>query len=189
MCGSRYRLSEFPAGALSGSPCAAPQAQCDRRPTTNEKNFVACRILLPAVSLAFTAGQTIAAGSGIADMHAKQPLETRRRRGDIHHVDWIASYEGGPSGTAYHAQTAYDAPLHDPYVIPGSRIRAIVRVRYDMTVLDRVDLVFTDLPGHNLVVVHTTVGNAGIRRDIYQLRHLPACVPAREGNRQPPPDR
>jgi len=101
------------------------------------------------------------------------PLETRRQPSDIQHVDWIASYEGGPSGTAYHAETAYDAPLHDPYVIqngvdkglvfledehdrrvkryviPGSRIRAIVRVRYDMTVLDRADLVFTALPGHN----------------------------------------
>jgi hypothetical protein len=42
-----------------------------------------------------------------------------------------------------------------------------------MTVLDRADLVFTDVPGQNLVLVHTTAKNAGIftSSDVYPLAY------------------
>ncbi|MFM0148077.1 hypothetical protein [Paraburkholderia sp. RL18-085-BIA-A] len=155
------------------------------------------RRLLLAVFLAFTTGQTIAASSGTADMHARRTLETKRKPSDMKGVDWIASYELGPLRTAYQAETACAAPLDDPYVmehgadkglvflkdqrnrrvkrfaVPGARIRAIVHVKYNMTVLDRADLVFTDLPGQNLVLVHTTIENAGIftSSDIYPLAY------------------
>ncbi|MFL9966073.1 hypothetical protein PQR02_34700 [Paraburkholderia sediminicola] len=155
------------------------------------------RRLLLAVFLAFTTGKTIAASSGTADMHAGRIPETRRQPSDIKGVDWIASYESGPLRIVYQAETGCGAPLDDPYVIehgadkglvflkdqhdrrvnqysvPGTRIRAIVHVKYEMTVLDRADLVFTDLPGQNLVLVHTTIENAGIftSSDIYPLAY------------------
>lgn len=155
------------------------------------------RLLLLAVFLAITTDLSMAASSGSADMHAARPLKTQRQPSDIDGVDWIASYEVGPLRTVYQAETACGAPLDDPYVIdrgadrglvflkdqhdrrvkryavPGARIRAIVHVKYDMAVFDRADLVFADVPGHNLVLVHTTVENAGIftSSDVYPLAY------------------
>ncbi|MEW9585699.1 hypothetical protein [Paraburkholderia sp. DGU8] len=155
------------------------------------------RLLLLAVFLAITTDLSIAASSGAADMHAARTLKTQREPSDIEGVDWIASYEIGPLRAVYQAETACGAPLGDPYVIdrdadrglvvlkdqhdrrvkryavPGARIRAIVHVKYDMAVLDRADLVFTDVPGQNIVLIHTTVENAGIftSSDVYPLAY------------------
>jgi ABC-type amino acid transport substrate-binding protein len=156
------------------------------------------RLLPLALFLAFAAGQAIAAGSTATEArHTKGVEHTERRPSDIDGVDWIASYEAGPLPAAYRAQTACGLPLDDPYVIqrdadkglvflkeqhdrrvkqytvPGARVRAIVHVKYDMAVLDRADLVFTDRPGANLVLVHTTAENAGIfiSSDIYPLAY------------------
>jgi hypothetical protein len=153
------------------------------------------RLLPLAVFLAFAIGQAMAAGSNTAHARTRETVETKRQPSDVTGVDWVASYESGPRYAAYHAETACDAPRdyryateHDAdkglvflkdwhdrrvkqYTIPGARIRAIVHVKYDMTVLDRADLIFTDRPGQNLVVVHTTIGNAGIftSSDVYAL--------------------
>ena len=53
------------------------------------------------------------------------------------------------------------------YTIPRERIRAIVRIKHDMDVLDRVDLVFTRTV---LVFVHTSHSNAGLftGSDVYE---------------------
>ncbi|WP_206950650.1 hypothetical protein [Trinickia acidisoli] len=161
------------------------------------------RLLPLAVFLAVTAGQAMAAdSSNMADTHTRGTVATKRQPSDIKGVDWTASYESGPLPTAYRAEAACGAPLNDPYVIahgadkglvflvdqhdrrvkqytvPGARIRAIVHVKYEMTALDRADLVFTDRPGQNLVVVHTTIENAGIftSSDIYPLAYRHGTV-------------
>lgn len=149
--------------------------------------------LLPlAVFLALTATHTLAAGSDPATTP-----ETRHERSDRDGVDWIASYEPGPLRAAYRARTLCGAPLNDPYVIehgadkglvflkdqhdrrvkaytiPGARIRAIVHIKYATNAPDWVDLVFTDRPGRNLVLVHTGIENAGIftSSDVYPLAY------------------
>jgi hypothetical protein len=152
-----------------------------------------------AVFLAFSSGQAIAAGSNTADMFAAASgaVETKRQPSDMDGVDWIASYEPGPLATPYQAETASTAPVTDSYArerdadrglvflkdqhdrrvkqytIPGASIRAIVHIRYDMSVLDRIDLVFTSGPSHNLIAVHTATANAGIftGSDIYPLEY------------------
>jgi hypothetical protein len=154
--------------------------------------------LLPlALCLAFASGQAIAAGSDVADTHATPVVKAERHASDIEGVDWVASYEAGPLPVDYRAETACGLPLNDPYVVQrdadkglvfrkdqhdrrakqytvaGARIRAIIRVKYDMAVLDRVDLVFTDSPSENLILVHTTTENAGIftSSDVYPLAY------------------
>jgi hypothetical protein len=154
--------------------------------------------LLPlALFLAFASGQAIAAGSNVTDTHTKRVVKAERHASDIEGADWVASYEAGPLPVDYHAETACSLPLNDPYVVQrdadkglvfrkdqrdrrvkqytvaGARIRAIVRVKYDMDVLDRADLVFTDRPNENLILVHTTTENAGIftSSDVYPLAY------------------
>lgn len=155
------------------------------------------RLLPLAVFLAFAAGQAIAAGSDIAGTPTKGRVETKREPSDIDGVDWIATYEPGPLRAAYRAETLCGLPLNDPYVIqrgadkglvflkdqhdrrvraytiPGARIRAIVHIKYSTNAPDRADLVFTDRPGQNLVLVHTDIENAGIftSSDIYPLAY------------------
>lgn len=154
--------------------------------------------LLPlALLLAFATGQAIAAGSDVTDTHTKRVVKAERHASDIEGVDWVASYEAGPLSVDYHAETACSLPLNDPYVVQhdadkglvfledqrdrrvkqytvaGARIRAIVHVEYDMDVLDRADLVFTDRPSENLILVHTTTENAGIftSSEVYPLAY------------------
>jgi len=155
------------------------------------------RLLPLALFLAFATGQAIAAGSNVTARHTKGVVQTERQPSDIEGVDWVASYEAGPLPVAYRAETACGLPLDDPYAIergadkglvfleaqhgrrvrqytvPGARIRAIVHVEYDMAVLDRADLVFTDRPRENLILVHTTAENTGIftSSDIYPLAY------------------
>lgn len=155
------------------------------------------RLLPLALFLAFATGQAIAAGSDATDTHAKPVAQAERHASDIDGVDWVASYEAGPLPVDYHAETACALPLNDPYVVQrdadkglifrkdehdrrvkqytvaGARIRAIVRVKYNMAALDRTDLVFTDSPSENLILVHTTTENAGIftSSDIYPLAY------------------
>jgi hypothetical protein len=154
--------------------------------------------LLPlALFLAFAAGPAIAAGSDTTATPTKGRVATLREPSDIDGVDWVASYEPGPLRAAYRAETLCGAPLNDPYVIehgadkglvflknqhdrrvkeyaiPGARIRAIVHINYGTDAADRADLVFTDRPGQNLVLVHTTVENAGIftSSEVYPLAY------------------
>lgn len=154
--------------------------------------------LLPlAVCLAFTAGHAIAASSSTAEMRKKAWVATKHEPSDIDGVDWVASYEPGPLRAAYRAETLCSLPLNDPYVIerdadkglvflkdqhdrrvkeytiPGGRIRAIVHIKYGTNAPDRADLVFTDGRGRNLVLIHTTIENAGIftSSDVYPLAY------------------
>lgn len=155
------------------------------------------RLLPLAAFLAFTAGQAIAAGSDTIGTHTKGWVETKREPSDIDGVDWVASYEPGPLRAAYRAETLCGLPLNDPYVIergadkglvflknhhdrrvkeytiPGARIRAIVHIKYGTNAPDRADLIFTDRAGQNLVLVHTTIENAGIftSSDVYPLAY------------------
>ena len=119
-------------------------------------------------------------------------VKTERVHSDVDGVDFVASYEPGPLPKDYEAEAESSLPDTDPYVtqrdadkgliylkdkndqavkryvIPRGQIRAVVHVRYDMVVLDKADLVFTD---RNLILVHTTATNAGIFTvsDIYPL--------------------
>lgn len=56
----------------------------------------------------------------------------------------------------------------EEFVIPHEDISAVVRIRYDMDVYDRTDVVFTQ---ENVVMVHTTMSNAGLftSSDVYVL--------------------
>jgi hypothetical protein len=111
---------------------------------------------------------------------------------DIDGIDLLVSCEPGPIATDYAAETASGVPLTDPYAvardadkglidlmsrggkqvkrygIPRQRIRAIVKIKYEMDVLDRADLIFT---ASRLVLVHTFTTNAGIFTvsDVYEL--------------------
>lgn len=160
------------------------------------------RLFPLALFLAVATGQAIAAGAHTPHPHAKRAFAIQRQPSDAEGVDWIASYEPGPLPHAYRAETACSAPPDDPYVIEhdgdkglvflegehdrrvkqyivqGARIRAIVHVKYDMTVLDRADLVFTDWPGDNLILVRTTADNAGIfvTSDVYPLAYRHGAV-------------
>lgn len=157
------------------------------------------RLLPLALVLAFAAGPAMAASSNTAATPTKGWVKTIREPSDIDGVDWVASYEPGPLHAAYRAETSSGAPLNDPYVIehgadkglvflknqhdrrvkaytiPGARIRAIVHINYGTSKdsADRADLVFTDRPGQNLVLVHTTIENAGIftSSDVYPLAY------------------
>jgi hypothetical protein len=111
---------------------------------------------------------------------------------DIADVDLIVSCDPGQPATDYTAETASGVPLTDPYAvtrgvaeglvslmsrggkrvktysIPRQSIRGVVRMKYDMDVLDRVDLVFTR---RHLALIHTSTANAGIFTvsDVYEL--------------------
>jgi hypothetical protein len=66
------------------------------------------------------------------------------------------------------------------YRIARARIRMAHRVRYDMDVLDRIDVIET--LDRALVVVHTSTGNAGIftHSDVWELSNassLPPSIP------------
>jgi hypothetical protein len=121
-------------------------------------------------------------------------VRTERLPGAIDTVDLVVSYEPGPPAANYEAEAGSDVPDTDPYAIErgankgliflkaeGGRqvkrysiakgqIRAIVRVKPDMTVLERADLVFT---GESVVLIHTFTSNAGIftSSDIYPLAY------------------
>jgi hypothetical protein len=105
---------------------------------------------------------------------------------------FIVSCDIGPITADYAAETSSGVPSSDPYVVsrggsgglirlmnqggkqtqqytlPHGDIRAIVRVKFDATALDRGDLVF--VPQH-LVFVHTTTADSGIftTSDVYEL--------------------
>ena len=127
---------------------------------------------------------------------AAQPV-SQRFPSDIAGVDLVLAYDPASLTADYAAETFSSLPSNDPYVVtrgldqglvrlvnehsrqakrytvPRAQIRAIVRIKYDMAVLDRVDLVFT---GTYLVVVHTTTSNAGIftGSDVYELPFIGA---------------
>ena len=117
---------------------------------------------------------------------------TKRFPSDIAEIDLVLAYDPAPPAADYEAETFSSLPDTDPYVlvrglelglvrlvnehshqakrytVPRGQIRAIVRIRYDMDVLDRVDLIFTRT---NLILVHTTQANAGIfiGSDVYEM--------------------
>lgn len=121
-------------------------------------------------------------------------LVTKRIKSDSADADLIASCDQGPFKSDYKAQTASGVPLNGPYavargadkglvflmnaggrraktfVVPHRTIRAIVSIKYDETLPDRVDLVFT---ARNLDVIHTFSTNAGIFvvSNVYEFRY------------------
>ncbi|RDU98986.1 hypothetical protein [Trinickia dinghuensis] len=141
------------------------------------------------ISLPFIFGYTTAVYA-----QASGAAKTERVHSDVDGVDFVASYEPGPLPKDYEAEAESSLPDTDPYVtqrgadkgliylkdkndeavkryvIPRGQIRAVVHVRYDMVVLDKADLVFTD---RGLILVHTTTTNAGIFTisDIYPLAY------------------
>lgn len=56
----------------------------------------------------------------------------------------------------------------EEYIIPQEDLVAIIHVIYDMDVFDKTDVILT---AKNVVIVHTTISNAGIftRSDVYVL--------------------
>jgi len=125
------------------------------------------------------------------------PQVTKRYPSDLPGVVLVLSYDPAHPTADYAAETFSALPDTDPYVvtrgldqglvrlvnehsrqvkrytIPRERIRAIVRVKHDMAVLDRVDLVFTRTV---LVFVHTTHSNAELftGSDVYELPFISA---------------
>ena len=117
---------------------------------------------------------------------------TKRYPSDIQGIDLVLSYDNAPVTTDYEAESRSSLPPTDPYVIvrgldqglvrlvnehgrqarrytvPRDQVRAILRIKHDVEVLDRVDLVFTRT---NLVLIHTTTANAGMFTvsDVYEL--------------------
>ena len=96
--------------------------------------------------------------------------------------DYAAESDSGLPDTDPYvvARGAYKGQIHlmsengrrtKRYIVPRAGICNIVRVKYDMDVLDYVDLVFT---GKKLILVHTSTANAGIftYSDIYELPYL-----------------
>jgi hypothetical protein len=135
-----------------------------------------------------------AAPLGLAHPAVAASNVARRFASDIDGVELIVTYEAKAAARDYSAQTDSGVAPNDPYAtargadkglvrlmndngrqvkrytIPRARIRALVRVTYDMDVLERADLVFTD---RNVVVVHTSTSNGGIftSSDVYELRY------------------
>ncbi len=119
-------------------------------------------------------------------------VDARRYPSDIPGVDLVLTYDPAPLANDYAAETFSSLPDTDPYVlsrglelglirlvnehsrqakhytVPRAQIRALIRIKHDMAVLDRTDLVFTRT---NLILVHTTSSNAGmfIGSDVYEL--------------------
>ena len=117
---------------------------------------------------------------------------TKRVASDIKGIDLIISCDRRPMTGDYAAESDSGLPDTAPYVVargadkgqihlmsengrrtkryivPRAGICNIVRVKYDMDVLDYVDLVFT---GKKLILVHTSTANAGIfaYSDFYEL--------------------
>ena len=105
-----------------------------------------------------------------------------RYRSDMRDTDLIVACEASPFKD-YVAETDSGVPLTDPYAserdadkglvtleghggkrlksytIDHRLIRGVVTLKYDMTVLDRTDLVFER---HGLILVHTYTTNAGV---------------------------
>jgi hypothetical protein len=129
------------------------------------------------------------------DTSARSPsasVITKRLPSEIDGVDFVISYDASPVRRDYAAESFSGLPDTDPYVvargadkglihvmnanerrvkrytIPHARIQAIVRIKYDMAVLEKADLVFTD---KNLVLIHTYQTNAGVftGSDVYEL--------------------
>jgi hypothetical protein len=127
---------------------------------------------------------------------ASAAVITKHVHSDTAGGDFIISCDSGPITADYAAETASDVPLTDPYAvergadrglvhlmnqggtpakvyfIPHDLIRAIVSVKYDADVLDRVDLVFTT---GDLMLIHTSATGGGIftGSDVYQLPYTP----------------
>jgi hypothetical protein len=141
-------------------------------------------ILLPALFLALHAF--------VLPQSAFAAVMTKRAHSGVAGVDFIISCAPGPIAADYRAEAGSSVKLTDAYavqrgadkglvtlmsqggrhtkqyIIPHHLIRAIVSVKYDETVPDRVDLVFTR--GH-LVLIHTSTADAGIftESNVYQL--------------------
>jgi hypothetical protein len=126
-----------------------------------------------------------------ASAAASAATQTKRLPSDIDGVDLIVSCEPPPQGD-YVAETDSGVSLTDPYAVargadkglvhlmteggkPARRyavthalIRRMIRIRYDMDVLDRADVLFTP---KDVRVIHTTTANAGVftSSDVYVL--------------------
>ena len=149
--------------------------------------------LVPAILLAL-ALQPAAAATPTSPARIDSVV-TKRVASDIEGIDLIISCDRRPVTGDYAAESSSGLPDTDPYVVargadkgqihlmnengrqtkryivPRTAIRNIVRVKYDMDVLDYVDLVFT---GKKFILVHTATANAGIftYSEIYELPYL-----------------
>jgi hypothetical protein len=130
----------------------------------------------------------------VLPQNASAAVMTKRVHSGVAGVDFIVSCAPGPIAADYQAETGSGVKLTDPYavqrgadkglvtlmsegrrrtkqyIIPQHLIRAIISVRYDETVPDRVDLVFTR---KHLVLIHISTASAGIftESDVYQLAY------------------
>jgi hypothetical protein len=149
------------------------------------------RILSVALALCFVLLAVNPACAASAPLSAS--IAAKRSPSDIDGVDFIVTYDAGRPARDYSAESRSSLAPGDPYAvqreadqglvhlmnqngrrvkrytIARAKIRSVVRVKYDMTELDRADLVFTD---GKLIVVHTTESNGGIftSSDVYELR-------------------
>jgi hypothetical protein len=122
---------------------------------------------------------------------AAQPI-TQRFPSDLPGVDLVLTNDPAPLTADYAAETRSSLLETDPYLVargldqglvrlvnehsrqvrrytvPRTRIRGIVRIKHDMSVLDRVDLVFTR---SHLILVHTSSSTGGLftGSDVYEL--------------------
>jgi hypothetical protein len=147
-----------------------------------------------ALGLFVIAGVLMSGPSAAVGDLARQPQPTMTEHvpSDLDEIDFVITCDPYPPAADYLAETYSGLPDTNPYVvergadqglvhlmnehgrrvrhyrIPRGEIRAIVRVQYDMTVLDRADLVFTN---NAVVLVHTATANAGIftDSDVYRL--------------------
>jgi hypothetical protein len=127
---------------------------------------------------------------------AAQPV-SQRFPSDIQGVDLVLTYDPAPLTGDYAAETRSSLLDTDPYLVtrgldqglvrlvnehsrqtkrytvPRAKIRGIVRIKYDMTALDRVDLVFTR---SHLILVHTTSSTGGLytASDVYEMPFIGA---------------
>ena len=134
--------------------------------------------------------------SFVVPLDASAAIITKPVHSDGAGGDFIITCDAGPITADYAAESASDLPLTDPYavqrgadkglvrlmneggrrtkryIIPHDLIRAIVRVKLDADILDRVDLVFTTT---DLMLIHTSAAGAGIftGSDVYQLPYSP----------------
>ncbi len=146
------------------------------------------------VVLLFTAFScTRSRSSGTLEPANEQPSPTVSRiPSDVDGIDYVITYDQEFANQDYAAEVFSGVPLTDTYavdrgvneglvflvfehmrqveeyVIPNEDISAVVRIRYDMDVYDRTDVIFTK---DNVVMVHTTTSNAGIftSSDVYIL--------------------
>lgn len=149
----------------------------------NATTIILAVLLLIAYS--FTQSKNL----GTLELANEQPSPiVSRIPSDVEGIDFIITYDQKVASQDYVAEVFSSVPLTDTYaverkvdrglvflvfedmrqveeyVIPYENISTVVKIRYDMDVYDRTDVVFTR---ENVVMVHTSTSNAGIFTSSY----------------------